>query len=673
MNKIMLYCQHVLGMGHFMRSMALIQGLSDDQICFMNGGEIVPGLSFPPSVEVVNLPALQSEANFTTIRSVDGDLLESIQAARRQCLLDTFERFKPDLLLIELFPFGRKKFAYELVPLLARARRASSRTKVVCSLRDILVAKRDQERHETRVCALMNRYFDALFIHSDPDFQRLEETFFKTHELKIPIHYTGYVVQSSPLPSEARDGDAILKDDGDTPLILVSIGGGRVGYNLLDSAISASAVLGSNQPHQMIIFTGPYLPDDQFAALQDRVQGQAHIQLQHYTTRFLDYMERADLSISMAGYNTCMNILSTGTRALVLPFTGGGNAEQTTRATKLEALGALDIIGTDELHPQRLTAKIEKALSAAPRSPSLNLHGVENTAACIAQLLSPTEPVPVRSAPQLLRQRDAFQDGMADLRSYLETCQEAGREWKFFLRDDDVDEDEETLRRLLELTLSHGLPLNLELIPSRLTDAGTVLLDHYKRFCPTLIELHQHGWRHVNHEPTGRKCEFGPSRHFHQQFEDIAQGKTWLEARFPDRFYPAFTPPWNRCTEETYQVLDELGFQVLSKDNSNPPVTGYRFRDLSITLDLYRWKEGATLKAPREIVQTLMDQLQNEDPGNAHQPIGLMLHHKVMDLDAFTFLERLLDELSRHPMIRFYTLQELNQAPQAEDRAAYVD
>ena len=663
MKKIMFYCQHVLGMGHLMRSLAILEGLRDYEVRFINGGEAIPGLNFPPGVEVVNLPPLKSEVDFTAIESVSGGDLADVKTLRRARLLDALERFRPDLVMIELFPFGRKQFAFELTPLLARIRTTMPETKVVCSLRDILVAKRDQERHETRVCALMNRYFDALLIHADPRFQRLEETFFKAEELRVPIRYTGYVAQSpqeSCSPAEIAEREAIesVWAGQDGPLILVSIGGGRVGVELLEQAIAASDLLMAKQPHRMLIFTGPYLPDDQFDSLKARVSVRSHICLRRYTTHFLSYLQQAALSVSMAGYNTCMNILATGVRSLVLPFTGGGNAEQTIRAEKLAALGAVEVIRPDELQPGPLAEKMHRCLGAEPAAVSLDLDGVANTAAFAASCFAAPSAIPLPRAglpAQTRARRSAFDSAIEALRRHLEDCAAAGRQLDLFVRDDDADVDEETLRHLLDITYSRCAPLNVAIIPGRLTDAGTLLLDHYKRFCPTLLELHQHGWRHVNHEAEGRKCEFGISRSFEQQFEDIASGRAKLEACFEERFFPAFTPPWNRCAETTYQVLDALDFRVLSKDAGAQPVSRYGFQEISVTLDVYRWRGGATFKDPEEIIEQLAAQIQTR------RPIGLMLHHKVMDADAFAFVDRLLEVLGHHPAARFHTFSTLCQ------------
>ena len=47
-----------------------------------------------------------------------------------------------------------------------------------CSLRDILVTGRDdQAGHDERACRIANEHLDAVLVHSDPRFARLEETF----------------------------------------------------------------------------------------------------------------------------------------------------------------------------------------------------------------------------------------------------------------------------------------------------------------------------------------------------------------------------------------------------------------------------------------------------------------------------------------------------------------
>lgn len=388
--KAMFYCQHVLGMGHFIRSREIVLGLKEFKVCFLSGGEIAQGLELPPSVDVVNLPPIKSDAEFRDIQAAGGNQsLDEIKEARKIRLLFEFDHIKPDLLILELFPFGRKKFSFELIPLLERARLTLPSTKVVCSLRDILVSRQDQTQYEERVCDLVNRYFDLLLIHSDPRFQRLEETFSRVQDIRCEIRYTGFVAQRPQDDSLNFAGDAFLSTSGE-PLVLVSIGGGRVGYELVECAIKAGIALEKILPHRMLIFAGPYMSDEQFLQLQALSEKQPNISLRKYSNQFLAYMKKADVSISMAGYNTCMNILMTGIKALVLPFTGVNDDEQTIRTRKLERLGVVTMIQPEELHPDLLANKILQSLKLRPITldPPLDTKGVEKTSAFLTDMIN---------------------------------------------------------------------------------------------------------------------------------------------------------------------------------------------------------------------------------------------------------------------------------------------
>ncbi|MFQ5543667.1 MAG: hypothetical protein ACE5FY_04875, partial [Nitrospiria bacterium] len=99
--------------------------------------------------------------------------------------------------------------------------------------------------------------------------------------------------------------------------------------------------------------------------------------------------------------------------------------------------------------------------------------------------------------------------------------------------------------------------------------------------------------------------------------------------------------------------LDHLGFKVFSKDKGKNRAEGFSFQEISTTLDLYRWKGNPTLKTPEEIVAQLINQMEREEL------IGLLLHHKVMNHNAFCFLDALLREFRRYDNVLFYTFQNL--------------
>ena len=382
--KIMFYCQPVLGMGHLVRSLEIVRGLAEFDVWFINGGAAIVQSDLPSHATLVNLPPMQSDPEFKSIESIDPTTdPERIKAQRKSLLLEAFAQIQPDILLIELFPFGRLKFDFELIPLLEAARNAVPQVRIVCSLRDILVAKRDQQAFDKFVIETVNRYFDLILIHADPSFQALEETFPRASELRCPVEYTGYVVQ----PAEAATSHSATEKT-----IVVSIGGGRVGVELLECAAEASRLIQSELPHRMLIFTGPYLPESDFLRLKSRYAGDDRIRIERYTSRFVELLRSAALSVSMAGYNTCLNIIVSGVPAIVYPFTGNNNREQTIRANKLKALGIVEIVEGDNLTPGHLAAMMKEALSQ-PNTPrrelKLDLRGVEKTAQLLSDLCAP--------------------------------------------------------------------------------------------------------------------------------------------------------------------------------------------------------------------------------------------------------------------------------------------
>ncbi|MEH2086389.1 glycosyltransferase family protein [Nostoc sp.] len=382
MKRIMFYCQHILGMGHLVRSREIVRGLTKDfQVCFINGGEIIQGFEIPAGVEVINLPAIKTDPEFSELQVVDDAFsLNEAKEIRKNRLLEIFQQFQPDILIVELFPFGRRRFSFELIPLLELAKSNKGSTKIVSSLRDIVAVKPEKQvKHEEKVCKLINKYFDMLLVHSDPELVPLEATFSRVNDLKCQVYYTGYVVQEPPTNPILTDQDReIIKSD--KPLILASVGGGRFGHDLLECVVNTAPFLEKLLPHHIQVFTGPFIPNSKFKELQQMAKFSKNIYIRRYTPYLLNYMKKADLSINMSGYNTTMNILTTGVRAMILPFTGNQDREQTIRAEKLSNLGIVKFINHNYLQPDYLAINIINYLKEQPNKISFDSGGVEKTA-----------------------------------------------------------------------------------------------------------------------------------------------------------------------------------------------------------------------------------------------------------------------------------------------------
>lgn len=366
--KVLCYCQHVLGIGHLHRTLAIIRALDEHEVTLVLGGPPAP-VKVPGHVQVVHLPGLQMDPEFSAIKPVQkGADLESIKKERSTTLSALFEALRPDILLIELYPFGRGGFRFELTPLLKKAKN-NTHCKIVCSLRDILVEKKDQNRYENKVLSRLNPFFDALLIHGDPSFIPLQETFAKCSAITVKTVYTGYICSMADSGARQRIRDRINMKEKER-LIVVSAGSGSVGHRLLESTTSVFHDLPSNV--RMQVFTGPYLDEKQYKKLQEKMTDRLHVR--RFSEHFPAWLAGADLSISMGGYNTSMNVVAEGVPALILPF--AQNREQRMRAEKLSRLtDTIGLLADADLYPQNMVARIMKMLEKKRKVPDLRLDG----------------------------------------------------------------------------------------------------------------------------------------------------------------------------------------------------------------------------------------------------------------------------------------------------------
>ena len=292
-------------------------------VTVVTGGSEVPG--FPgPDVKSIVLPALLAgNAGFSGLADQHGNPVDdAFLERRRELLLDAFHQTRPDIVIIEAFPFGRRQMRFELLPLLDAIEAMTPRPKLLTSVRDILQERTKPGRDEETV-GLVKAHFDHVLVHGDPSFVTLPQTFPLAGEIAEKIIYTGLVAGSAPAaPAEVFD-------------IVVSAGGGAVGLDLVRSALEVagrSAFRGS-----WCLITGPNLPEHDFAALS--AQAPANVTLVRFRRDFPSLLRGAELSISQAGYNTVCDILQAQCRSILVPFTAGGETEQSVRAARLEALG----------------------------------------------------------------------------------------------------------------------------------------------------------------------------------------------------------------------------------------------------------------------------------------------------------------------------------------------
>lgn len=365
--RIVFYSQHLVGVGHHFRNRQIIRALADEyDVYFVDGGRPVPGATLPASVQIHHLTPVFKDLITGRLTSETECDIQTVLKARKHALNSLITRVCPDVFIIEYFPFARWELADELLSAIDTGQSINPDIRIICSLRD--VPRRTQEAD--RVFSILNQHFHALLIHADPQLTRLEDHFSHTDNIHIPVHYTGYVVE--PLDSVGCE----LQTQN---YVLVSAGGGADGYDLIKPCIKAWQRLsqrGIVEDRKMVIFTGPFMPQAQYDALERMCKG-GPFHIDRFTSHFLQWMQCADLSISRAGYNTCMNILKTRMRAILVP--GTLVSDQEFRAHRLSELGLAYTLLSQNLTTNKMAKAIVEALSSAPSVHNIAMNGAVET------------------------------------------------------------------------------------------------------------------------------------------------------------------------------------------------------------------------------------------------------------------------------------------------------
>ncbi len=377
---VLFYVQHLLGIGHQRRAATLTRAMERAglSVAFVSGGMDVPGLD-TGKARFFQLDPVRADGIYfkELLDKNDQPIDKAFKQRRSEQLLKIFHDTRPRLVLLEMFPFGRRQMRFELVPLLEAAKNCENPPKVISSVRDILVKAPKQER----IIEMLNwveEHFDNVLIHGDPKLIPFDKTFHPAREISQKILYSGYVVDEkvdeAPHPTDGEDE------------VIVSTGGGAVSERLVKAAVSARK-LSPLKDKVWRILIGHSLPEYIFA--QYAALAEDRLIIQRSRPDFTSLLPNCALSISQGGYNTVMEVLRAGCPRVIVPYSGGLETEQTLRAKLLAESNALTYVDEEDLTGQILSDAIDQTISIEQRPPSsLDTNGAEQTAAILKAILN---------------------------------------------------------------------------------------------------------------------------------------------------------------------------------------------------------------------------------------------------------------------------------------------
>ncbi len=355
--RVMLVVTHLLGSGHLVRAATLGRAFAraGHSVTLVSGGMALPHLDLS-GLELVQLPPVRVEGTrFTQLLDAEGKpVTEAFMQRRRASLVSALENSISDVVITELFPFGRRVLAGEFQALLHAAQAQSPRPLLCASIRDILAPPSRPDKAQA-TSDLVEKVYDAVLVHADPDVISLEASWPVTPQIADKLHYTGFV--TDPETTAAQTG---ASRGG----ILVTSGGGPVGFELFETAVQAAARRLDLHWHLLIGGTDAAEKLAQLALLAG-----SNVTLGPTSPLYRGMLHEAAASISFCGYNTALDVLKTSVPAVFVPFDADGETEQSTRAEAMSHLAGIEVVRSADLSPDTLCAALARAMQAPARPP----------------------------------------------------------------------------------------------------------------------------------------------------------------------------------------------------------------------------------------------------------------------------------------------------------------
>ncbi len=366
--RVLFYSHGGLGVGHFRRQLRLATAFRerrpDAEVLQVTGSHAADIFNGPAGFDQVNLPAIRLVDRYATWEPRELALtIEEVMRIRRELLRQTVRRFAPDLLVADFMPAGPYG---ELLGALDELHTLGGRA--VAGFRDIIDEPTFVRElwQKTGVYEVLREHYDAICVYGSPEVMDFEAGYGVRGPLAERLRYVGYLGRTAAAASELA---------AHAPVVLASTGGGVDGGALLSKFIAAAKLLAPRLGGSRLVVGGPLLSERELGELREQAAG-SEIEV----TRFLSELDRriasSDLVVTMPGYNTACELLSSRARAIVVPRSGP-SLEQRMRATQLERWGRAIALDPIDLDPGTLAGAIEHALAApAPARAQVPLDGI---------------------------------------------------------------------------------------------------------------------------------------------------------------------------------------------------------------------------------------------------------------------------------------------------------
>lgn len=390
--KVLIYCQDSLGLGHLRRNINIAYELSRQapgtEILFLADSPRAPFFKLPPNSDFIKLPTVvKVDSGVWQAHKLPRVAIERTWRLRSEMIRDVAFHFQPNVFLVDHMPQGASR---ELLPCLQMLRADFPQTHTVVGLRDILGAPEVIMRQWRREEAydVINQFYDSVLVYGTPELYDLTKAYQFPAEVRQKVTFCGYVAPNLDTMAPLHKPLTAYFAEPKPYTLLVMGGGGSDAHYFMDHYLEALRLLAPDIPFNTLVVTGPFMPEADRDGLRQKAEG-LPVVVKQMENDSLRYIEEADMVVCMAGYNTTCEILRLQQKAILVPRSGP-SAEQGMRCEILHERGLIY-----SLHPRDLTAgrlaevmMQELVVNKRPFLPYPSMNGAEEAARYMLSMIN---------------------------------------------------------------------------------------------------------------------------------------------------------------------------------------------------------------------------------------------------------------------------------------------
>jgi predicted glycosyltransferase len=394
--RLFLYSHDSVGLGHLRRNLAIAGEVSatfpNAWIQILTGSPCDTQFKLPKNTDLIKIPSISKDSEGRYVTQHFSGSLDNTLNFRGKLILEAFELFKPNFIIMDHQPTG---LMGEALDMLRAARKKGVQT--IFGLRDIKdspeAVKRNWSTDDSRWA--LNECYDRICVYGMQEVFDPCVAYAPFLDKVKQIDFTGFIV---PRPKKISKSHL----PGMRKKVLVTFGGGSDGAQRAERYLEALATAPANWESHII--TGPLMPADARRRIRNRakkIEPLGSVKVYRFHRHVGALLNQVDAVVSMAGYNSCTEILQSGVPAVLLPRSFP-RKEQLIRATRMAELGWANVIPEADPDPHHLFSTVASAVNT-PRKVQLkaDLNGLKRLCRIIIEQLQTAGLV--KNVPQSAR------------------------------------------------------------------------------------------------------------------------------------------------------------------------------------------------------------------------------------------------------------------------------